>query len=45
MKGHYNGVYMKAHKILPGAKTLARILDISPEANMLILKLLSQPLM
>jgi len=33
MKGQYNGVYMKAHKILPGAKTLARILDISPEAK------------
>jgi len=33
MKGHYNGVYMKAHKILPGAKTLARILDISPEVK------------
>ncbi len=24
---------MTAHKILPGAKTLARILDISPEAK------------
>ena len=33
MKRQYNGVYMKAHKILPGAKTLARILDISPEAK------------
>lgn len=33
MKGRYTGVYMKAHKILPGAKTLSRILDISPEAK------------
>jgi len=33
MKGRYNGVYMKAYKILPGAKTLSRILDISPEAK------------
>lgn len=33
MKGRYNGAYMKTQKILPGAKTLSRILDISPEAK------------
>jgi len=33
MKGRYDGVYMKAHKIPPGAKTLLRILEISPEAK------------
>jgi len=33
MKGRYNGVYMKAQKIFPGAKNLARVLDISPEAK------------
>lgn len=31
--GKYTGVYMKAHKILPGAKTASRVLDISPEAK------------
>jgi transposase InsO family protein len=33
MSGRYTGVYMKARKILPGAKTLSRLLDISPEAK------------
>ena len=33
MKGRYNGVYMKSQKILPGAKTLSRLLDISLEAK------------
>lgn len=31
--GRYTGVYMKAYKILPGAKTASRVLDISPEAK------------
>jgi len=33
MSGRYNGCYMKAHKILPEAKTLSKILDISSEAK------------
>lgn len=33
MTGRYNGVYMKAHTILPGAKRVARILEVSPEAT------------
>lgn len=33
MSGRYAGVYMKARKILPGAKTLSHLLDISPEAK------------
>lgn len=33
MKGRYNGVCMKAKRILPGTKTLSRLLDISPEAK------------
>lgn len=33
MKGRYNGASMKAHKILPGAKTLSRLVDISFEAK------------
>lgn len=33
MSGRYTGVYMKARKILPGAKSLSRILDISPAAK------------
>ena len=33
MQGRYNGCYMKAYKILPGAKTLSKIMDISPEAK------------
>lgn len=33
MNGRYNGTSMKAYKILPGAKTLSRLLEISPEAK------------
>ena len=33
MKGRYNGVCMKAKKILPGTKALSRLLDINPEAK------------
>lgn len=33
MNGRYNSAYMKAHKIIPGAKTLSRIIEISPEAK------------
>jgi len=33
MRGQYSGVYMKAHKILPGAKYLSSIVDISKEAK------------
>jgi len=33
MSGRYNGAYMKAHTILPGARRITRILDISPDAS------------
>jgi transposase InsO family protein len=33
MKGMYNGASMKAHDIFPGAKTLQRLVSISPEAK------------
>ncbi len=33
MSGRYDGAYMTAHKLLPGAKTISRILEVSPEAR------------
>jgi transposase InsO family protein len=33
MSGRYSGAYMKAHKLLPGAKSLSHILDISQDAK------------
>lgn len=33
MKGRYNGAYMKSYKILPGAKSLLRIKEISKKAK------------
>jgi len=33
MSGRYNGASMKAHTLLPGAKTLSRLLSITPEAK------------
>lgn len=33
MSGRYSGAYMTAHKLLPGAKSLSRILDVSQDAR------------
>lgn len=33
MSGRYSGAYMTAHKLLPGAKSLFRILDVSQDAK------------
>lgn len=33
MKGQYSGIYMKAHKILPGARLLANLFAVSKEAK------------